>query len=277
VGEGSGENEGKIGDITEPPKPCHKNAYAPKPNPLRNRLDTISAPPMFPPQTDNLQKPIKFKSDLGNEFFEKKGENPSEEKPQPRENPKPKQKPIPFHFDHCGKYGHLAEFCFRRKCEERLARELANKDRYHPSRGVPEPKLVLRGEGMVWTIYPPERREFVPRGEPPHREGGRHVGFGCDEFARRSFARGQYEYGGMIAVLGTRGSTGHGLPFVVRVVLQADMWVFYLGEIGWILLTPHLSKWHDTGLIRFVLTPVLNRLLTLTLVFDFAGGRHGGL
>jgi hypothetical protein len=42
---------------------------------------------------------------------------------------------------------------------------------------------------MVRTIYPQERRELVPRGEPPHREGGRRVGFGCGEF-------GQYEYGG---------------------------------------------------------------------------------
>jgi hypothetical protein len=77
-----------------------------------------------------------------------------------------------------------------------LARELAKKDRYRPSRGVPEPRLVLRGEGMVRTIYRPDRREFVPRGEPPHRKGGRHVGHGCGEFAGRSFARGQYEYGG---------------------------------------------------------------------------------
>jgi hypothetical protein len=29
VGEGSGENEGKIGDIPEPPRTHHKNAYAP--------------------------------------------------------------------------------------------------------------------------------------------------------------------------------------------------------------------------------------------------------
>jgi hypothetical protein len=36
----------------------------------------------------------------------------------------------------------------------------------------------------------------VPRGEPPHREGGRHVGFGRGEFARRPFAHGQYEYEG---------------------------------------------------------------------------------
>jgi hypothetical protein len=49
--------------------------------------------------------------------------------------------------------------------------------------------------------------------------------------------------GGTIATLGPRGATGHGLPFVVRVVLQGDMWVFHLGEIGWMLLTPRLSKW----------------------------------
>jgi hypothetical protein len=32
----------------------------------------------------------------------------------------------------------------------------------------------------------------VPRREPPHREGGRRVGFGHGEFVGRSFARGQY-------------------------------------------------------------------------------------
>jgi hypothetical protein len=74
VGEGSGENERKIEDIPEPQKTHHKNAFVPKPNHLMNRLDTTPAPPVFPPQTDNFQKPIKFKNDLGNEFFGKKGE-----------------------------------------------------------------------------------------------------------------------------------------------------------------------------------------------------------
>jgi hypothetical protein len=82
--------------------------------------------------------------------------------------------------------------------------------------------------------------------------------------------------GGAIAVLGPRGGTGHGLPSVVCVVLQGDVWVFHLGVIGWILLTPRLSKWRGTSLIRFVLTPVLSRLLTPALVFYFAGGRLGG-
>jgi hypothetical protein len=83
--------------------------------------------------------------------------------------------------------------------------------------------------------------------------------------------------GGMIAALGPRGATGHGLPFVVRVVLQGDVWVFHLGEIGWIFLTPRLSKWRGTGLIHFVLTPVLSPLLTLSLSFFIlqVGGMEG--
>jgi hypothetical protein len=59
VGEGSGEN------IPEPPKTHHKNAFPPKPNHLRNRLDTTPAPPVFPPQTNDFQKPTKFVSTLG--------------------------------------------------------------------------------------------------------------------------------------------------------------------------------------------------------------------
>jgi hypothetical protein len=194
-----GENEGKIRDILDAPKTHHKNAIVPKPNHLRNRLDTTPAPPVFPPHTDDFQKPIKFKSDLGNEFFGKKGEKLSGEKLEPKESPKPKS----FHCEHCGRDGHLAKICFGRKREEGLARELANKDRYRPSRGVPEPRLVPRGEGMVCTIYPRERRKFVPRGER-HIEGGRRVGFGNGEFARHSFAHGQYEYGGPIVALGPR-------------------------------------------------------------------------
>jgi hypothetical protein len=82
--------------------------------------------------------------------------------------------------------------------------------------------------------------------------------------------------GGTITVFGPKGAMGHDLPSVVCVVLQGDVWVFHLGVIRWILLTPCLSKWRGTGLICFVLTLVLSLLLTLALVFDFAGGRHGG-
>jgi hypothetical protein len=108
VGEGSGES-----DILEPQKTHHKNAFLPKTNHLRNRLDTTPDPPVFPPQTNNFQEPIMFRSVLGNEFFGKKGEKPSEEKPseeklEPKENPNPKPKPKPFHCEHCGRDGHLA-------------------------------------------------------------------------------------------------------------------------------------------------------------------------
>jgi hypothetical protein len=49
---------------------------------------------VFPPQTDNFQKPIKFKSDLGNEFFGKKGEKLSEEKPEPKTKAKIETLPL---------------------------------------------------------------------------------------------------------------------------------------------------------------------------------------
>jgi hypothetical protein len=49
VGEGSGEN------IPEPPKTHNKNGFPPKPNHLRNRLDTTPAPPMLPPQTNDFK------------------------------------------------------------------------------------------------------------------------------------------------------------------------------------------------------------------------------
>jgi hypothetical protein len=84
--------------------------------------------------------------------------------------------------------------------------------------------------------------------------------------------------GGTIAALGLRGATDHGLPFVVRVVFQGDVWVFHLEKIGWILLTPRLSKWRGTGLIRFVLTPVLSHCsLSLLFLILPVGGLEGFL
>jgi hypothetical protein len=75
VGEGSGEN------ISEPPKTHHKNDFPPKPYHLRNRLDTTPAPPVFPPQTNDFQKPIKFVSTSEKVFFGKESEKASMEKP----------------------------------------------------------------------------------------------------------------------------------------------------------------------------------------------------
>jgi hypothetical protein len=171
VGEGSGENEGKIGDIPEPPKTNHKNAFVPKPNHLRNRLDTTQAPPMFPPQTNDFQKPIKFMRTLGNVLFGKESEKPSGEKPvekpseekpvekssgeKPNEqpHPMPNPQPIRFHCGYCGRDGHKDEFYFKRRRDERMAKEWVNKDKYHPSNGVLEPRVQMpRAKESVRTV-----------------------------------------------------------------------------------------------------------------------------
>jgi regulator of replication initiation timing len=77
VGESSGEGGEKIGHIQAPPKTYHKNAYASNPNPLKKQLDTNPDPPIFPHSTNDIQKPIKFKSNLGNVFFGKESEKTS--------------------------------------------------------------------------------------------------------------------------------------------------------------------------------------------------------
>jgi hypothetical protein len=143
VGEGSGEN------ISEPPETLRKNAFPRKPNHLRNRLDTTPAPPVFLPQTNDFQKPIKFVSTLGKVFFGKESEKASGEKPSEQPHPKP----IKFHCGYCGKGGHKDEFCFKRKREERIAKEWANKDMYNPSHGVPKPHMPLpKGKALVRSV-----------------------------------------------------------------------------------------------------------------------------
>jgi hypothetical protein len=155
VGEESGEN------IPDPPKAHHKNDFSPKPNHLRNRLDTTPAPPVFPPQTNDFEKHIKCVSTLGKVFFGKESEKasweepvekpseeipvekPSEEKPSEQPQPKSKPKLVRFHCGYCGKDGHKDEFFFKRKREERMAKEWANKDRYKPSHDVPKPRMPL--------------------------------------------------------------------------------------------------------------------------------------
>jgi hypothetical protein len=142
-------------------KSHHKNAFVPKPNHLRNQLDTPPAPPVFPPQTNDFQKPIQFMSTLGKVFFgkesektseekpiekpseEKPVEKPSGEKPNEQHHPKPKPNPIRFHCGYFRRDGHKDGFCFKRKREERMEKEWANKDKYHPSSGVLEPRVQM--------------------------------------------------------------------------------------------------------------------------------------
>jgi hypothetical protein len=80
---------------------------------------------------------------MGNEFIGNKSEKPSEEKPSEQPHPRPKLKLIRFQCDYCGRDGHKGEFCFKRKREERMVKEWANKERYHPSNGVLEPRMKM--------------------------------------------------------------------------------------------------------------------------------------
>jgi hypothetical protein len=50
---------------------------------------------------------------------------------------------VRFHCGYCGRDGHKDEFCFKKKREERMAKEWANKDKYHPSIGVLEPHVQM--------------------------------------------------------------------------------------------------------------------------------------
>jgi hypothetical protein len=83
-------------------------------------------------------------------FSGKESEKASEEKPvekssgeksseQPQPMPKPKL--VRFHCGYYGRDGHKDEFCFKRKREERMAKEWANKDKYHLSDDVLEPRV----------------------------------------------------------------------------------------------------------------------------------------
>jgi hypothetical protein len=73
-----------------------------------------------PVEKPSEDKPVEKPSE------EKLVEKPSEEKPveqpsgeRPSEQPQPKLKPklVRFHCDYCGRDGHKAEFCFKRKHE----------------------------------------------------------------------------------------------------------------------------------------------------------------
>jgi hypothetical protein len=120
-GESSGEREGVFGNASVPPQSTPKDKFSPKPN--------------------QLLKPR-----------EKPSEKPSE-KPCEELHPKPKPRSICFHCEFCGKDGHKKEFCYKRRREARMAKEWANKDRYHPSHDVPEPRVQLpRAKASVRTV-----------------------------------------------------------------------------------------------------------------------------
>jgi hypothetical protein len=204
-GEGSGEREGKFGNVSVPPQPTPKDKFASKPNQPREK-----------PSEKAIEKPS-----------EKPSEKPCEE---PHTKPKPRS--IRFHCEFCGKDGHKREFCYKRKKEARMAKEWANKDRNNPSHGVLEPRMPLpkgkdfvckvpawgdeksRGRGggleravrLAWlggqTGPPQISGQFCFRGHDAggfvslcHDADGRHFESGGVEFAGRFPPRDQYKFG----------------------------------------------------------------------------------
>jgi hypothetical protein len=157
----------------------------------------------------------------------------SEKGEKPREKPEPKPKPIPFRCEYCGKDRHLAEFCYKRKRDERLARQQANQNRYRQSHGIPEPRVPLpRGVGSVRSFG-----RVGAQGGRSHREVVVRGLIG--ETMVCVLVRGlvglvvvlldvpllvlNTGLGEMIAALGSRGTTDHVSPLVVLVLLPWDM------------------------------------------------------
>jgi hypothetical protein len=170
---------------------------------------------VFSPQTNNFQKPIKFVSTSGKVFFGKESEKASEEKPvekpsgeKPSEQPKPKPKPklVRFHYGYCGRDGHKDEFCFKRKREERMVKEWANKDKYHPSDGVLEPRVQMpRAKASVRTVPAWGERKVVGgatgRATPVRLvRGTGQTGAGLDrqQFGFRARTSARFGFGGWV-------------------------------------------------------------------------------
>jgi hypothetical protein len=90
----------KDGVFEEPPKaPPHKQVWVPKPNRLKNPLDTLP----------NISK----------DPLPKAKKSPRVNHTHKRVSQQPPMREVRYHCDYCHRDGHLAEFCFRRKRDER--------------------------------------------------------------------------------------------------------------------------------------------------------------
>jgi hypothetical protein len=101
----------------EPPKvPPQKQLWVPKSNCLKNPLDTL--PNIFEDPLSKAKQPPRV-----NHTYK-------------RVNQQPSKREMRYHYDCCHRDGHLAEFCFRRKRDERREYELNNRNMYRPPHGV---------------------------------------------------------------------------------------------------------------------------------------------
>jgi hypothetical protein len=252
-------------------------------------------------------------STSGKVFSEKESDKASEEKPVEKssgekssEQPQPKPEPelVRFHCGYYGRDGHMDEFCFKTKREERMVKEWANKDMYHPSDGVREPRVqmprakasvrtvpargerkVVEGAGRATPVRPVsgtgqtgaglDRQRFVfcARTGVRFGSGGRSSGgwageFAGAQFARRSPPRAQYG-GGRIHSFEMERGTVHGFSFVVLVLLQVER----VGSLMVVTVVVFVEVALVGKMVWFVLTPLSSKwlgtgftLLVLTLV-----------
>jgi hypothetical protein len=152
--------------------------------------------------------------------------------------------------------------------------------------GRATPVRPVRGTGQTGASLDWQQFEFRACTGAKFGSGGRDSGgwageFAGDQFAKRSPLVPNTGMGGAVA-LSWRGGTVHDTPFVVLVLLQVErvgslivvtvvvfVVVALVGKVFRIVLTPLLSKWLGTGFTLLVLTPVLSRLFTHMLIFEF--------
>lgn len=146
----------KDGVFEEPSKaPPQKQVWILKPNHLRNPLDTLpnisdKPLPKAPPRVNQIHKRVS--------------------------HPPPKREV--YHCDYCKRDGHLFEFCFRRKRDERRESEFYQQNVHRPSHG-------MHGS-------PTQRHTTRPRGARPQGARPQFVR-PRDGRARRGPSRSQYE------------------------------------------------------------------------------------
>ena len=145
------EKDGVLQETPQAPPP--KQVWIPKPNHLRNPLDTLPNIPSEPLPRRNPQPRVTHP-------------------PQPMYHQPPKHE-VRFQCEYCHRGGHLEEFCFRRKRDERRDLEMRNRYMYHASYDgyVPREERRFVDHSMRRNVrrYEPryEERFARPRGGMP--------------------------------------------------------------------------------------------------------------
>jgi hypothetical protein len=232
-------------------------------------------------------------------FFGKESEKPSVEKSveelsgeKASEQPQPKRKPklVQFHCDYCGIDGHKGEFCFKKKHEQRMAKEWA---KYQLSNGVLEPRVQMSRAKAIVRMVPAWGDRKVASGAAGRATPARLVHYTSRPvqvwtdkvlvsvlMRRLGFVRvvvvlvvgmGSLQVvsllgvlplvlntgmGGVVA-LGWRGGTVHGLPFMAFVLLQLER----VGSLVVVTVVVFVEVALIGEMFRIVLTPLWSKWL----------------